>query len=254
MISALTLRVIALVTMLIDHIGNVFGIMEFRCIGRISFPIFAFLIVNGYRHTHNPKKYLLRLAAFALISEIPYNLIARGEVFNSGVQNVFFTLFLGLCCIVLIDWLKDKHLLLCALPLIMCCYAAFKLKCDYDFIGVLTICAFYFFGKKDAKNRILLVVAMLLLAGFDAIGFYAGRLIYDLSGFDLRSVVYFRPFISQSPNFIQILRVFALLPIFLYSGEKGWQPKSKWGKIAFQYGFYLFYPAHLLALYGIRFI
>ena len=254
MISALTLRVIALVTMLIDHIGGVFGIMEFRCIGRISFPIFAFLIVNGYRHTHNLKKYLLRLAAFAVISEIPYNLIARGEVFNSGIQNIFFTLFLGLCCIALIDWLKDKHILLCALPLIVCCYVAFKLKCDYDFIGVLTICAFYLFDKTDAKNRILLVVAMLLLAGFDAIGYYAGQLVYDLSSFDLRSVVYFRPFISQSPNFIQILRVFALIPIFLYSGKKGWQPKSKWGKIAFQYGFYLFYPAHLLALYGIRFI
>ena len=70
MISALTLRVIALVTMLIDHIGGVFGIMEFRCIGRISFPIFAFLIVNGCRHTHNLKKYLFRLAAFAVISEI----------------------------------------------------------------------------------------------------------------------------------------------------------------------------------------
>ena len=103
MISALSLRVIALVTMLIDHIGGTFGIPEFRYIGRISFPIFAFLIVNGFRHTHNLNKYLFRLAAFAVISEIPYNLIWSDDIAYPNSQNVFVTLFLGLCCISLID-------------------------------------------------------------------------------------------------------------------------------------------------------
>ena len=254
MISALSLRVIALVTMLIDHIGGTFGITEFLYIGRVSFLIFAFLIVNGFRHTHNLNKYLFRLAAFAVISEIPYNLIWSGDISYPNSQNVFVTLFLGLCCISLIDWLKNKHVLLCALPLVICCYAAFKLKCDYDFIGVLTVCAFYFFDIKNTKNRILLIFAMLFLASYDAVSFYAGQLFYDISGFDLRSVVYFRPFISERPNFIQIFRIFGLVPIFLYSGKKGWQPKSRFGKIAFQYAFYLFYPAHLLLLYGINFI
>ena len=251
MISALSLRVIALVTMLIDHIGGTFGITEFRYIGRVSFLIFAFLIVNGFRHTHNLNKYLFRLAAFAVISEIPYNLIYSGDVAYPNSQNIFVTLFFGLCCISLIDWLKSKHVLLCALPLIICCYAAFKLKCDYGYIGVLTVCTFYFFDKNDAKNRVLLIITMLFLASYDVISFYAGQLFYDISGFNLQSVVYFRPFISESPSFIQIFRIFGLVPIFLYSGEKGWQPKSKWGKIAFQYAFYLFYPIHLLVLNGI---
>ena len=93
------LKLIAVVTMFIDHIGSIIfpHIMFLRIIGRISFPIFAFLIVNGYRHTHNLKKYLLRLAAFAIISEIPYNLIWSGDIAYPNSQNVFVTLFLGVC-------------------------------------------------------------------------------------------------------------------------------------------------------------
>lgn len=77
--SALALRLIACLAMLIDHIGYAWGISELRYIGRIAFPIFAFLIVNGYRHTRSVQKYMLRLAVFAVISEVPCDLLSAAE-------------------------------------------------------------------------------------------------------------------------------------------------------------------------------
>ena len=253
MISALTLRIIACVTMLIDHIGYLYGIMAFRYIGRLAFPIFAFLLVNGYRHTRDVKKYMLRLAAFAVVSEIPYNLFfGGGQILNPNKQNVFITLLLGLCCIILMDIAKKRHILLSVIPVIFFCYAAFKFKCDYDYIGILTVVSCHVFYNKDIKSRIFLAIAMLFLSSYDVISFYSNLLIYNTIGFNLRSVVYFRPFVSEYPGTFQIPRVFALIPIFLYSGKEGWQPKTKWAKIAFQYGFYLFYPAHITVLYLIE--
>jgi hypothetical protein len=96
LLSSFTSKCIALSTMAIDHIGAVLlpspKYLLLRLIGRISFPIFCFLIVEGYYRTKNLKKYILRLFAFALISEIPYDLAFKKSFIYLNKQNIFFTL------------------------------------------------------------------------------------------------------------------------------------------------------------------
>ena len=96
--SGHSLKLIAIVTMLIDHIGLVLfpEVMILRCIGRLSFPIFAFLIVEGFEHTSDFKKYMVRILLFGLMSEIPYNLMISGKFIDFTHQNVFFTFAIGL--------------------------------------------------------------------------------------------------------------------------------------------------------------
>ena len=112
-LSGSTLKLIAIVTMFIDHLGVVafetqisnymvpYYIM--RLIGRLAFPIFCFLLVEGFFHTRDVKKYALRLLVFAFISEIPFDLAFNRQMFYWRHQNVFFTLFIGLLVIALLE-------------------------------------------------------------------------------------------------------------------------------------------------------
>ena len=95
--SGTQLKIIALLSMLVDHIGCVLfpKVTAFRIIGRLAFPIFAFLIAEGMVHTSNWKKYFLRLFIFAIISEIPFDFITSGKMIDWSHQNVLFTLLLG---------------------------------------------------------------------------------------------------------------------------------------------------------------
>ena len=116
-LSGSTLKLIAIITMFIDHIGAVIvermlyvtgntGSFTYeqmqnldtilRSIGRIGFPLFCFLLVEGFLHTRNLGKYALRLLVFAVVSELPFNLAFAGQLFFAGYQNVFFTLLIGL--------------------------------------------------------------------------------------------------------------------------------------------------------------
>ncbi len=97
------LKMIAIITMLIDHTAavlipsNTVLWLVMRCIGRLAFPIFVFLLVEGFYHTRDVKKYLLRMGAFALLSEIPFDLAFYGKVLEFTHQNIFLPYSLGYC-------------------------------------------------------------------------------------------------------------------------------------------------------------
>ena len=94
------LKILACICMLADHIG-VFTdgtlYIVLRSVGRISFPLFTFLLAQGYHHTHSKRRYLARLFLCGILSEVPYNLCFSGTVYAPGSINVLFTLSLGLC-------------------------------------------------------------------------------------------------------------------------------------------------------------
>lgn len=110
-ISANMLRLLAIVLMLTDHIWATFMVFGdwMTYIGRLAFPIFAFQIVEGFVHTSNLKKYILRLLVFAVITEIPFNLFCSSSWFYPYHQNVLFTLLLGLLAIAVIDKARNTE-------------------------------------------------------------------------------------------------------------------------------------------------
>lgn len=204
--------------MLIDHStailipNNSFFYMIGRGIGRLSFPIFCFFLVEGFLHTSNAKNYLLRLGIFALISEIPFDLVFNHTIFEIGYQNIFFTLCIGLLILMCLNkieniyWGKAGYIALYVAVIIGGCLFALLLRTDYNYAGILMILSFYLFRY----YKVILTVALIIIYEF------------ALGG-------------------IQILAVFALIPIWFYNGQRG--PKMN------KYLFYSFYPVHILLLY-----
>ncbi len=230
------LRIVAVILMLSDHIWATF--MSFgdwmTYIGRMAFPIFAFQIAEGYTHTRNFRKYVLRLFIFALISEIPFNLFYSSRFFNPYHQNVLFTFLLGLAAIRILDSLfKDftlKRALTSAGLLLLVIVASVIGFADYGFLGMLTVVMFYI-SKRLPLTPLFQLIGMVAINVF----FYEGQFIpIEIFGKVL-----------ELP--IQSFAVFALIPIWLYNGRKGSSSKIM------QYGFYAFYPLHMLILYLIRY-
>ena len=108
--SSFVLKIIAVVTMFIDHLGYIIWgrVTFFNYIGRLAFPIFAFQISEGYLHTKNLKKYFLRLIIIAIVSQIPYSLFLSTYSNDYTSPNIFFTLISGLSSITIYDKLKEK--------------------------------------------------------------------------------------------------------------------------------------------------
>lgn len=196
-LSVFDLKCIAVCTMLIDHIGAFLYPAQIwmRYVGRLAFPIYCFLIAEGYLHTRDVKKYMGRLLLFALISEIPYDLARSGCIFYAGSQNVFFTLFLGLVCIYAADasrsfWKSAAVFVLAGLLM------HFVVCSDYGIGGIVMILLFYVFRERTLEKWIS--VGALNLA------YYGG---------------------------IQSAATLALVPIQLYNGKKG--PSAKYFFYAF---------------------
>lgn len=214
------LKLIACITMLIDHIGSAFvPVTMLRCVGRLSFPIFAFLIAEGSYHTKNPKKYALRMLFLAVLSEYPFELAFFGG-YTPYRQNVMLTLLMGILALEVMK--KCPNLLLKALSVIPFALVAEWMKADYGMEGVLVIALFALTRGMRYERLIQFVCMLVIFASMNS------------------SWIPFGPIQFR----MQILGAFAILPICFYSGEK--QTHSK----AVQWAFNLFYPAHLL-LFGL---
>lgn len=226
------LKVLAMIFMLLDHMWATIipGNQWMTNVGRLAFPIFAFLIVEGFIHTSDLKKYIKRLFVFALISEIPFNLIYTGSWIFPFHQNVLFTFILGLLCINEIDKIKNKRKLksgiIGILKILLFLLLGILGFVDYGITGIFTIIVFYIF-----RNFKLAWLGQVVSLALLYIVFFKGQsIVVNFFG-----VEYFFP--------LQGIGLLSLIPIWFYNGERG-----KKNKIL-QYVFYAFYPAHMLMLY-----
>lgn len=224
-ISGSTLKLIAILSMLIDHTGaavisaiyrhpaiaadparqalwgNIYNLS--RDIGRIAFPIFCFLLVEGFLHTRSISKYAQRLFLFALISEIPFDLTLRGNWYSPDKQNVYFTLFIGLLVLVGIRWITQngtRNLFLAVIPIAAGMYLALKIDTDYNYKGVFLIAILYMMRYS--------------------------RLYQCIGG--------------AAATAWELPAPLAYIPVYLYNGKRG---------LRLKYLFYWFYPAHLMLLW-----
>lgn len=250
-----SLKIIACISMFIDHFSKIFlgailtklfwksenGEIPFEqyqsisdfvrlrlyAIGTIAFPIFCFLLVEGFVYTKNRKRYIGSMLIFAFISELPFDLGFFSELssrhgtfpFYFSYQNVFFTLFLGLVCLSILEKIPNfekgksrkeniKAALLQLGTVAIVAVVADFLKCDYGSMGIIFIAGFYFLRE----NRILQILGFLIL------------------------------YIATTGNQPTICTMIAVFLILLYNGTRG--------KLKLKYFFYWFYPAHILFLYG----
>ncbi|MBE6576385.1 MAG: conjugal transfer protein TraX [Ruminococcaceae bacterium] len=231
--TSMSLHIMAMLFMLCDHLWgtNIFSNDWLTCIGRIAYPIFAFMIVEGYFHTRSVKKYALRLLIFAVLSEIPFNLMIGSRIFYPLHQNVLWTFLISLGLIHLNETAKAKNK-----PWVQICtgfisvLAAYVLGIltlvDFYHAGILTVLVFYFFRQRKWWSYIGQVLCLWYINTE-----MLGGLVYDiqLSG-------------CTFSFHRQAFALLALIPIWLYHGKQGHKNK------ALQYVYYLFYPLHLLIL------
>lgn len=232
-INAFVLHIIAMGFMLCDHLWAtiIHGNQWLNDIGRIAFPIFAFMIVEGFFNTHNRKKYALRLFIFALLSEIPFNLMYSSHIFYPFHQNVLWTFLIGLGCMAVIEHVKKQGVLWKTIGASICIVfcgslLGLLLMVDYLHFGVLTVMVFYFFRGHKWYHGVGQLIGLV----------YIHACLMD--GLEYAITIFHHTlFLPQ-----QALAVLALIPIWLYNGKQG--PHSK--KIQFCY--YSFYPVHMLIL------
>lgn len=235
-LSGNQLKLIAVIVMLIDHIGFminqqvlphlgydhlyfqqwVWFVLLLRSIGRIAFPLFCFVLVEGFLHTSNWKRYAARLGIFALISEVPFNMMISGNLSDLKYQNVLWTLLLGLLMLAAIRQVSryiqgSSCLFIQLLIIILSCVLADLLKTDYSYFGVMLIAIFYWYHQQPGLRSIIGYLWMLLSV----------------------STIYFG---------LALLIPFGLL--YIYNGERGQAPGGK----AFNWFFYWFYPVHMIVV------
>jgi hypothetical protein len=188
-------------------------------------PLFCFLVAEGLFYTKNAKRYLTRLAIFALVSEMPFDLLFNGTLLEFRWQNVGFTLFLGLLGILLFDTFAARGQKWAALAAIIAAgAAAYFIRSDYTVYGVYFIFIFYYFRNNNRGRSIALAAGVFLYA----------------------SEQWLTPGMPGYAALITAAAVFAAIPAALYNGKKG-----RGGRYI-QTAFYAFYPLHLLVLYMVK--
>lgn len=230
--TSATLHILAMLFMVCDHLwaASMMNGDWLTCAGRIAFPIFAFLIVEGYTHTRNLTKYALRLLLAAVLSEIPFNLMVSGSVFYPIHQNVLWSYLISMGLIRLNELVKERNKLVRGLvaagTLILGYLLGIVTMVDYYHAGILTILIFYFFrGRKwwcyAGQLLSLYYINLELLGGREyEIAMFGETIFLPQQGFAL----------------------LALIPIWLYRGRQGHHSKP------FRFFCYTFYPLHLLVL------
>lgn len=237
-VTSAGLHLIAMAAMLCDHVWRalISGNSWMNCVGRIAFPIFAFLLVEGYFHTHDVKRYAFRLFVCAVLSEVPFDLVMSGQATDWSYQNVLWTLLIGLGLVYLNDEASKtgnvlEQILVSIATVILAILVGSIVQADYGSIGLLMILLFYFFHGNGLFCKIAQFFGLLILCillGSVQQGIRVGHTL----------LVFPR----------QIFAVAALIPIWLYHGRQGYH--DKW----FQYVCYGFYPVHLLTLGVIAFV
>lgn len=228
--NSFVLKVIACVTMFIDHIG--YAMFDghaswLNYIGRLAFPIFAFQISEGYIHTHNMKKYIFRLAIFALVSQIPF-MFFHSIINTDFGLNVIFTLLLGLISIFIYD--KSNKFVGIITPIILAVISE-VLHCDYGIYGVAIVFLFYVFRQSKWLTAISFIVATIIKYGYSIFSWCSRN------GFEYFDYVfeYYYPYI--------LCTLASIIIILLYNKKKGLNTK---------FFLYIFYPLHLILIYGIN--
>lgn len=237
--STFVLKVIAMVSMLIDHLTYSFvptdsGLYAAgRIIGRLAMPIYCFLIVEGFFHSKDLKKYVLRLCGLAILSEIPFDLLHHAHKwFDLSCQNVIFTLLLGLFAVIVIDKMRFTIMLtnpfayntLTVIVILAVGFLAHFVLTDYGAFGVTLIICMYFFREKKWLSAIMFFVLVCIFSG-DAVNSITAATSDNVMRAEVSS--------------LELYGLAAFVPIFFYNGKKG--PDDR-------HLFYLFYPVHLLII------
>ncbi len=256
-LSSFALHIIAMVLMLSDHLWAtvVPGQAWMTWLGRISYPIFAFMIVEGYFYTSDIRKYMKRLLVFALLSEIPFNLMYSSSVIYPFHQNVLWTFLIALLCLKSIDRTRVKYrakaekqsegkpmpiwqerlginvkawpvVPLSLLWVLLYMLLAILTMTDYNAGGVLMVVLFYLMRGRKWYHYVGQLAGMVYINCSMLKGLVVPVEVFGVS--------------MEIPQ--QGFAVLALLPIWLYRGRRGFHNK------VVQYVFYAFYPIHLLIL------
>jgi hypothetical protein len=223
-LNSAQLKIIAMLTMLIDHVGAVLfpQLIVLRIIGRIAFFIFAFELVEGFFHTSNVGNYILRLILFGIVSEFCFDFAFNGSM-TFFHQNVMFELALGLIMMWFLEYFKDysSQLLRWLLSIIVVFVAMFISEItmlDYSSFGIMMILVFYLTRNLKYKGYFQFIMLFIINA-------------YIMMAYNIPIAGINVP--------IQVFGLTSLIFIAMYNGEKG--------KIN-KYFVYAFYPVHLLIL------
>ena len=222
--SSFMLRLLALLCMAVDHAGLALfpNIGAFRCVGRLAFPLYCFLLAQGFTHTRSLRSYARRLLLFAILSEIPFDLLIFGRIACGVEQNVLFSLLLGLLSLYGTRTLKKQPLLAAAYAFILCMIAMIA-RVSFGWLSIALCLCFYYLRSSRAR--------MALCAGL-ILSLYTLSL--QLSGVALSWVL------------VSLCSLAAIPFILLYNGKRGLCAP------ALTFLFYAAYPLHLLALFAVR--
>jgi len=224
--------------MIIDHTGAMFKFTPicFRYIGRIAFPLYAFCVSQGCKHTKNIKKYLLRLVILAIFSEIPFDIAFNDKISLIYDLNTVFTLFLGVLNIYVYKinskYNNDKLITFCSL--ITFSIISIVLKSDYSYFGIILIFCFYI---SDTKFKQILFFILLCILKFYVV-FIA--IICNIFKVNTPFIVYF----STNNLFIVLFTMLSSFFIYYYNNKRG--KNIKWL-------FYVSYPLHIILLIIVKY-